>query len=1009
MQTTCPPLCCCPGQPIASHPQLLSISARFENFGNACDQIGDVANKVPQIFRLPTPRICNDAGNMSVAAKKLNFHPKLANALVASLFLGLAPSNGSLPNDVEALGNPAFLNHQWQNGLLAGYEVARDFSPQTGDLDIKLKKGTELVHEVRYRRDSSGRINAVNATGLSTTYSNFIAGTRLFQSFNRGGGIQTAISYDNDLRFLSSTTNSDRIRQFAVTAYTAHDQIESLSTALGDWSFTYDNNGQLTNAALQLAGTGRVENFHYNYDSLGSRTHATLPALTRNPHSSNGGGGGMFLRAAVSYGAGGNSFNQQTAANVSTALLYLQGRVNPDEDVVVEMAMDDGQREPVAVSEEGTFFHPLPPELALANAPVVVSVFATIAGGGANGTDAVAREDMVVAPRLTGTFGYDSRGNLTSNGEWSYKWNARDRLAEMERTQAWVAAGNPYEIAEFSYDAAGRRVSKHYQRDGQRIARRIATGEIEYLPWDHAVDTSVHQVIREVVPKDEYYRYVWEGGNMLSEELSDGFGNVIRELFFVWGVDVSKTRQGAGGVGGLSAIRLREGNQQWVLAPIDDGRGNIVALADADTGATLAEFAYGPFGEPLVVSGARRWLEACPFRFGSKYTDAQTGLIYFGYRYYDPMSGRWLSREPLGEAESVNLYAYCHNDPVNKYDYLGLAEGWTFVKQSGADIRRRAKPGLTVYDIDGNGISKSDLDGFYAQLPPEVQELFDGPRWELGAGEYYGALANLYMGNTTELAQFPLTAEEEKRGREAARKAYTAERWRKWYINIPRGALRSISPVHIQQSFREEDPTAPWIFDMNPAAAVKDPEGFGALMAWSYIGWKLSQPTKSKPQANWADEVYKLRNRQLWENLFEEWPDVRSGSRGYWTPTKKFEGAIDFWTGDFRSAVSGTPEAYCFNLPVRGAHGWAPGACGMPRAAQLLYEGSYKGPYIATRGGLQGYPGEAVSFRSNCSYCLEIFELNPTTLVRSGPPPNVPRFLDPNTTYRFTSSPFNSQ
>ena len=48
--------------------------------------------------------------------------------------------------------------------------------------------------------------------------------------------------------------------------------------------------------------------------------------------------------------------------------------------------------------------------------------------------------------------------------------------------------------------------------------------------------------------------------------------------------------------------------------------------------------------------------------------------MYFGYRYYSPETGRWLSREPLGEFESWNLYAYCHNDPINKVDRLGLDE-----------------------------------------------------------------------------------------------------------------------------------------------------------------------------------------------------------------------------------------------------------------------------------------------------------------------------------------------
>ncbi len=49
-------------------------------------------------------------------------------------------------------------------------------------------------------------------------------------------------------------------------------------------------------------------------------------------------------------------------------------------------------------------------------------------------------------------------------------------------------------------------------------------------------------------------------------------------------------------------------------------------------------------------------------------------LAHPAWAYYDPTTGQFLSREPLGENESLNLYTYCHNDPVNKVDVLGTAE-----------------------------------------------------------------------------------------------------------------------------------------------------------------------------------------------------------------------------------------------------------------------------------------------------------------------------------------------
>ena len=47
-------------------------------------------------------------------------------------------------------------------------------------------------------------------------------------------------------------------------------------------------------------------------------------------------------------------------------------------------------------------------------------------------------------------------------------------------------------------------------------------------------------------------------------------------------------------------------------------------------------------------------------------------MIFFGRRYYDPEYGRWLTCDPKGFENSLNLYAYVLNDPLTKLDYYGL-------------------------------------------------------------------------------------------------------------------------------------------------------------------------------------------------------------------------------------------------------------------------------------------------------------------------------------------------
>jgi len=56
----------------------------------------------------------------------------------------------------------------------------------------------------------------------------------------------------------------------------------------------------------------------------------------------------------------------------------------------------------------------------------------------------------------------------------------------------------------------------------------------------------------------------------------------------------------------------------------------------------------------------------------TKYTDSETGLLYYGYRYYMPGMGRWASRDPMGERGGKNLYVTCRNDLIRNWDAIGL-------------------------------------------------------------------------------------------------------------------------------------------------------------------------------------------------------------------------------------------------------------------------------------------------------------------------------------------------
>lgn len=100
-----------------------------------------------------------------------------------------------------------------------------------------------------------------------------------------------------------------------------------------------------------------------------------------------------------------------------------------------------------------------------------------------------------------------------------------------------------------------------------------------------------------------------------------------------------------------------------------------VAVIDG-SGAVQERYAYSAFGAASVLapdysarlSSSFGW----EFLFHGQFQDEETGWQNYGYRFYLPELGRWLSRDPIGESGGLNLYQFAINDPNNYLDWLGL-------------------------------------------------------------------------------------------------------------------------------------------------------------------------------------------------------------------------------------------------------------------------------------------------------------------------------------------------
>ena len=262
---------------------------------------------------------------------------------------------------------------------------------------------------------------------------------------------------------------------------------------------------------------------------------------------------------------------------------------------------------------------------------------------------------------------YDADGNLTE--DW-LEWDEAGRLKTM------FIRYEP--TTEYEYDHLGRRISKTQYDWGE--------------PW-------------------QYTRFIYDNNNLVAElDCDPETGDILNVTFYLWGLDISHTFQGAGGVGGL----LAQFSPNQTYLPCYDAHGTVHQYLTT-SGTVATNFKYDPFGYPINSSPYAP--DELPFRFSTKYWDWETEFYYHENRYYWPYHGRFISRDPIEESGGLNLYAYCKNDPINKWDYLGLeVEGNYFF---------RIVTGIHVYPSQRRGGAPEKLDGFEVEYIPAANSKYN--------------------------------------------------------------------------------------------------------------------------------------------------------------------------------------------------------------------------------------------------------------------------------------------
>ncbi|MFZ4594236.1 MAG: RHS repeat-associated core domain-containing protein [Verrucomicrobiaceae bacterium] len=178
--------------------------------------------------------------------------------------------------------------------------------------------------------------------------------------------------------------------------------------------------------------------------------------------------------------------------------------------------------------------------------------------------------------------------------------------------------------------------------------------------------------------------YVYDAWNCVAEYQYSDTPSLQRS--YTWGLDLSGTLQDAGGVGGLLSVsQISYAQISNTAHPTYDGNGNVSEYLTA-TGSTLAHYEYDAFGNVIATTGNASAFE---YRFSTKPQDAVTGWNYYGYRWYDAVSARWPSRDPIGVSGGANAYGFVANDAINMLDLFGLKDQECEKKCEGGKPKQR--------------------------------------------------------------------------------------------------------------------------------------------------------------------------------------------------------------------------------------------------------------------------------------------------------------------------------
>jgi RHS repeat-associated protein len=249
---------------------------------------------------------------------------------------------------------------------------------------------------------------------------------------------------------------------------------------------------------------------------------------------------------------------------------------------------------------------------------------------------------------------YDENGNLLENATLRMQYDAQNLLRRVFRKSDNAL------IAEYSYDAQGRRIRKIVTNSGS------LNGE---------------------------FTYFYDGW----QEIEERAANLTQQ--YVYGIEIDEPIS-------FDRDTNNDGKIDQTFYYHQDGKRSVIALTDAK-GQVIERISYSAYGVPNLKHSS----VGNPYLFSAQRFEPETGLYYYRARFQDPEQGRFVQRDPVQPTPLGNPYAYVENNPISLQDPMGLAVLNRSTGNVGAIVEMPTSPESQAGSSGGGCASTSPLFG----------------------------------------------------------------------------------------------------------------------------------------------------------------------------------------------------------------------------------------------------------------------------------------------------------